>query len=65
MNLKNFLLQAKDGSKEAEENILMLYRPLLLKESIWGGVFDEDLYQELCITLIKCIHIFRVYDEKS
>lgn len=60
MNFKNLLLQAKDGSKEAEENILMLYRPLLLKESIRSGVFDEDLYQELCITLIKCIRKFRI-----
>ncbi|USF27068.1 hypothetical protein N510_002002 [Firmicutes bacterium ASF500] len=63
MNFKNFLLQAKDGSKEAEENILMLYKPLLLKESIRYGVFDEDLYQELCITLIKCIRKFRIYDK--
>lgn len=60
MNFKNLLLQAKDSSKEAEENILMLYRPLLLKESIQSGVFDEDLYQELCITLIKCIRKFRI-----
>lgn len=60
MNFKNLLLQAKDGSKEAEENILILYRPLLLKESIRGGVFDEDLYQELCITLVKCIRKFRI-----
>lgn len=60
MNFKNFLLQAKGGDKEAEENILMLYRPLLLKESIRGGIFDEDLYQELCITLIRCIRVFRI-----
>lgn len=60
MNFKNLLFQAKAGSKEAEENILMLYRPLLLKESIQSGVFDEDLYQELCITLIKCIRKFRI-----
>lgn len=60
MNFKNLMFQAKDGSKEAEENILMLYRPLLLKKSIQNGVFDEDLYQELCITLVKCIRVFRV-----
>ena len=53
------MLQARDGSMEAEEKILMLYKPLLLKESIQDGTFDEDLYQELCITLIKCIRIFR------
>lgn len=59
MNFKELMLQAKDGSMEAEEKILMLYKPLLLKESIQDGTFDEDLYQELCITLIKCIRIFR------
>ncbi|MEY8420613.1 helix-turn-helix domain-containing protein [Oscillospiraceae bacterium 44-5] len=59
MNFKELMLQARDGSMEAEEKILMLYKPLLLKESIQDGTFDEDLYQELCITLIKCIRIFR------
>ena len=60
MNFKEILLSAKDGSAEAEEKILMLYKPLLLKEAIQDGVFDEDLYQELCITLIKCIHKFQL-----
>lgn len=59
MNFKELMLQAQGGSKEAEESILMLYRPLLLKESIQDGIFDEDLYQELCITLIKCVRKFQ------
>ncbi len=60
MNFKELLIQAKDGSKEAEEKILLLYRPLLLKQSIYRGTFDEDLYQELCITLIRCIRKFQL-----
>ena len=60
MNFKELMLSAKDGSAEAEEKILMLYKPLLLKESIQNGIFDEDLYQELCITLIKCIRKFQI-----
>ena len=60
MNFKEILLSAKDGSVEAEEKILMLYKPLLLKESIQDGTFDEDLYQELCITLIRCIRKFQL-----
>lgn len=60
MNFKEVLLRAKGGSKEAEEHILMLYKSLLLKESIQDGIFDEDLYQELCITLIKCIRKFQL-----
>ena len=60
MNFKNLMLRAKAGSREAEKNILMLYKHLLLKESIRYGIFDEDLYQELCITLIKCVRKFRI-----
>ena len=43
------LLSAKAGNAEAIEKLFILYRPLLLKESIVEGRFDEDLYQELCI----------------
>lgn len=60
MNFKELLLQAKDGSESAAVKILNLYRPLLLKESLTGGIFDEDLYQELCVTLLNCIHKFRI-----
>ena len=58
MNFKELLIQAKSGDKEAEESILALYKPLLIKESILDGTFDEDLYQELCITLLNCIRKF-------
>ena len=55
MNFKELLIQAKEGNHEAEEQMLELYKPLILKESIIDGVFDDDLYQELCITLLHCI----------
>ena len=58
MNFKELLIQAKSGDKGAEESILALYKPLLIKESILDGTFDEDLYQELCITLLNCIRKF-------
>lgn len=60
MNFKELLLPAKDGSESATVKILNLYRPLLLKESLTGGIFDEDLYQELCVTLLNCIHKFHI-----
>lgn len=60
MNFKVLLLQAQQGSEPAVEEILSRYKSLLLKESICSGVFDEDLYQELCITLLNCIRNFRV-----
>lgn len=58
MDFKKLLIQAKSGDKDAQEAILALYKPLLIKESILDGTFDEDLYQELCITLLNCIRKF-------
>ena len=60
MNFKDLLLQAKDGSESAVIELLELYKPLLLKESLHDGRFYEDLYQELCITLLGCIRNFRI-----
>lgn len=59
MGFQELVLQAKTGDDRAIKTLLELYNPLLLKESIVGGVFDEDLHQELCITLINCIRNFR------
>lgn len=60
MEFKELLAKAQSGSHDAQELILERYKPLLMKESIVGGVFDEDLYQESCLTLIKCIHKFHI-----
>lgn len=60
MNFRELLLQAKNGSEAAAVEILNLYKPLLLKESLTSGIFDEDLYQELCVTLLNCIHKFHI-----
>ena len=60
MNFKELLLCAQRGESGAVNKVLEMYRPLLLKESILEGTFDEDLYQELCMTLLRCIHKFKV-----
>ena len=60
MNFKNLLLQAKAGDEKALTELLLIYRPLLLKESIVNGVFDEDLFQELSIVFLKCVRKFRI-----
>lgn len=60
MKFKDLLLRAKAGDQDAIHTILEMYRPLLLKESIVLGVFDEDLYQELCMTVVHCIEVFKV-----
>lgn len=60
MRFKELMLWAKENDKAAVNEILDMYRPLLLKESIVDGIFDEDMYQELCLTLLSCIQKFRV-----
>lgn len=60
LNFKELLLRAQAGDLQAQEKILSLYQPLLMKESVVSGIFDEDLYQELCITLLTCIKRFQV-----
>lgn len=60
MNFKDLLLSAKSGDNKALTELLLMYRPLLLKESIVDGVFDEDLFQELCIVFLKCVRRFRI-----
>lgn len=60
MNFKELLSRAKDNDLQAKESLLELYKSLLMKEAIVDGMFDEDLYQELCVTLLECIQKFRI-----
>lgn len=60
MNFKELLLRAKAGEDAAISEMLAMYKPLLLKESVIDSSFDEDLYQEMCLTLVSCIHKIRV-----
>lgn len=48
------------GNENAIMELLIMYRPMLLKESIIDDVFDEDLYQKLCIVFLRCIKRFRI-----
>lgn len=60
MEFKEMLIRVKRGEKNAQEKLLEMYRPLLMRESIVEGVFDEDLYQELCYRFICCIDKFDI-----
>ena len=60
LNFKELLLRAQAGDPQAQEKVLSLYQPLLLKESVVNGSFDEDVYQELCITLLTCMKRFQI-----
>lgn len=60
MNFENLLHKAKIGDQKANEEIFRMYRPLLIKNAMDKNVFDEDLYQELSETLLKCIKTFNI-----
>jgi len=60
MNFKELIIRAKRGENEAQEKLLEMYKPLLSKESIIDGIFDEDLYQELCFRFVQCIDKFEL-----
>lgn len=62
IDFDNTLIRAKAGDKQAMEDIYQMFRPMLVKNSLDFGVFDEDLYQELCQTLLLCIQKFQVPD---
>ena len=60
MEFMELIIRAKRGENSAQEQLLELYKPLLSKEAIVDGVFDEDLYQELCLRFIRCIDKFEM-----
>ena len=59
MNFKELLYRARQGDEDAILEIFEMYRPLLIKNALVEGIFDEDLYQELTAELLKCIRYFR------
>ena len=60
MSFEDMLLRAKLGDEIARGWLLEKYKPLLIKTSIIDKRFDEDLYQELCIIVIKCVEKFSI-----
>lgn len=62
MDFEEILFRAKMGDTLAVEQIIEMYQPLLIKNALVNGVFDEDLYQELLIELLKCIRYFKKLD---
>ena len=62
MNFERLLLKAKEGNADAVLKFLEIYKPLLIKNAIVNGRFDEDLYQELVSTLLQCIQRFQIIE---
>lgn len=60
MNFEELRLNAQAGGKQEITALLEMYQPLLIKTAIIDGIYDEDLYQELCITFLKCLNQFKI-----
>ena len=58
MPFADLLLQAQANDGSAYEQIVLLYKPLLRKESQLNGRFNEDLYQDQLIVLLRCVRQF-------
>ena len=58
MSFEDMLLRAKLGDDIARCWFLEKYKPLLIKTAIIDKRFDEDLYQELCVILLRCVEKF-------
>lgn len=59
MEFEELLFRAKADDKQAVEQIVEMYRPLIVKNALINGIFDEDLYQELMVEVVKCIQYFK------
>lgn len=60
MRFEVILQQAKEGNPQAVMEIIEMYKPLLIRNAIVEGNFDEDLYQELVRVLLSCIKRFEL-----
>lgn len=58
MEFEEILLRAKHGEMRAIDQIVEIFRPMLIRNAMVSGRFDEDLYQELVIEFLKCIRNF-------
>ena len=62
MSIEVILQQAKEGNTQAILEIVEMYKPLIIRNAIVEGFFDEDLYQELIRVLLSCIKRFELLD---
>ena len=58
MSFRKLLHKAKAGDRDAIEELICMYQPLISKMSFINDEFDEDLYQEQLIRFLRCIRNF-------
>lgn len=59
MEFRELLYRARLGDQESIMEIFEMYRPLLVRNALVDGFFDEDLYQELIVEFLRCNRFFR------
>ncbi len=60
MTFKQLLCEAKSGDNASKEEILTMYKPLIMKFSRVNGVSSDDLFQEASMATLHCIDIFKL-----
>jgi len=60
MDFDEIIRNAKCGDSDSVEKLIKMYSPLLYSKSIVDGKFDEDLYQELNLTFLRCVRKFQI-----
>ena len=56
----DLLQKVKAGSSIDFERLTFIYRVMLIHHSIVYGKYDEDLHQELLLTLYNAAHYFEI-----
>lgn len=62
MEFEKILFRAQQGEIRAVEQVLEMFYPMLIRNALIKGRFDEDLYQELVMETLKCIRYFQKID---
>lgn len=60
MDFKELLIRCQSGDRAALEKLFLMFRPLLVKRSCINGIFNEDLFQINCETLLRCVKGFQI-----
>ena len=55
---KELICLAKTGDITASERAIEMFKPCIYKNSFIDGKFNEDIFQELNIEVIRCIKKF-------
>lgn len=57
--LRELFEVAQNGNDDALSKLLEIFKPVIVKNSMIDGRFDEDCFQELIVKFIECIKNFK------